>query len=150
MSSIIVSNKRAILKAKVMLGSYFSVSTALTVCRDTPSRSASSACDHFRSARSTRSRFLICISLQKQPNQSRKKSAGISRRAGNSNRLETSPLPVPSNQESSEAILPEEMQSLMLPNECAATTHRGYEFFIASKPIIDHHLATSQNCGNLY
>ena len=59
-SSICDLNNRAILKASGRLGSYFSVSMALMVCRETPSRSASSDCDHSFAARSSRSRFFIC------------------------------------------------------------------------------------------
>ena len=47
----------AILNANGKPGSYFPVSMALTVCRDTCSCSASVACDHSRSARKTRKLF---------------------------------------------------------------------------------------------
>jgi hypothetical protein len=48
---------RAIEKASGKLGSYFPVSIALIVCRDTRNRSAKSPCDQDRSARSTRRRL---------------------------------------------------------------------------------------------
>jgi len=44
-------NTRDTLKAKGRLGSYFSVSIAFTVWRETPRRWASSPCDQLRSAR---------------------------------------------------------------------------------------------------
>src|SRR5579884_2583291 len=53
------ANSLEILKASGKLGAYFPVSSALTVCRATPKRSATSACDHSCSARSTRMRFFI-------------------------------------------------------------------------------------------
>src|SRR5688572_4304178 len=52
-SSMRSSKRRAIVKASGRLGSYFSVSIALTVWRETPSRSARSAWDQSRSARRT-------------------------------------------------------------------------------------------------
>lgn len=57
-------NTRAIPKAKGRLGSYFPVSIAFTVCRETPNRPASSACDHSRSARKMRNRFFIALNWQ--------------------------------------------------------------------------------------
>jgi hypothetical protein len=45
MSSMRSLKSRAALKASGRLGSYFSVSMALTVCRETPSLSARSDCD---------------------------------------------------------------------------------------------------------
>src|SRR5262245_1843630 len=58
-SSIRSSKRRATAKASGRLGSYFSVSMALTVWRETPRRSASSAWLQSRSARSTRRRFFM-------------------------------------------------------------------------------------------
>src|SRR6266852_7516876 len=54
-SSIRRLNVRASENASGSEGSYLPVSIALTVCRDTPSFSARSACDHASSARRTRS-----------------------------------------------------------------------------------------------
>ena len=51
MSSILIANSRASRNASGSDGSYFPVSIAFTDWRDTSSRSASSACDHPRSAR---------------------------------------------------------------------------------------------------
>src|SRR5579863_4570993 len=59
MVSMGCSKSRAMAKARGRLGSYFPVSIALTVWRDTLSRPAKSAWDHSRSARKTRSRFFI-------------------------------------------------------------------------------------------
>src|SRR5882724_8683779 len=59
MASIGCLNSRAIVNARGRLGSYFPVSMAFTVCRDTLSRPARSAWDHSRSARRTRRRFFI-------------------------------------------------------------------------------------------
>src|SRR5262249_47563085 len=56
-SSISFPKRRAISNASGRLALYLDVSIALTVCRETPSRLASSACDQSRSARRTRSRF---------------------------------------------------------------------------------------------
>jgi len=53
-SSTGLRNVLPIFKASGKLGSYFSVSIALTVCRDTPKRSARSACVHSNCARSSR------------------------------------------------------------------------------------------------
>jgi len=50
-------NSRASAKASGRLGSYFPVSIAFTVCRETSRRSASSACDHPRWPRSSRTRL---------------------------------------------------------------------------------------------
>src|SRR5262245_4221457 len=58
-SSIPLGKSFAILNASGRLGSYLPVSSAFTVCRETWSRSARSPCDHWRSARSTRSWFFI-------------------------------------------------------------------------------------------
>src|SRR6266566_7183963 len=52
-----------ILNVKGRLGSYFPVSSAFTVWRETPRRSASSACDQLRSARRTFSLFCIALSV---------------------------------------------------------------------------------------
>lgn len=57
--SIACPNSLAILNANGRLGSDLPVSIALTVCRDTPSRSARSACDQPRSPRSSRTWLLI-------------------------------------------------------------------------------------------
>src|ERR1017187_5707444 len=57
MSSILIANNRASRNASGSDGSYFPVSIAFTDWRDTSSRSASSACDHPRSARNTRNRL---------------------------------------------------------------------------------------------
>ena len=54
---MLVSNRAAILKANGKLGSYFPVSMALMVWRETSSRRARSACDQSRSARLTLSLF---------------------------------------------------------------------------------------------
>jgi len=56
-SSILRLNVRASEKARGRLGSYLPVSIAFTVWRETPNRSARSACDQSSSARNTRSRF---------------------------------------------------------------------------------------------
>jgi len=53
-------------EASGRLGSYFSVSMALMVWRETPSLSASSACDHSLAARSSRRRFFIYTSAMKR------------------------------------------------------------------------------------
>jgi hypothetical protein len=52
---------REILNVRGKLGSYFPVSSAFTVWRETPRRSASSACDQLLAARRTFS--LLCIAL---------------------------------------------------------------------------------------
>src|SRR6202050_3605597 len=67
MSSMDCSKSRAMAKASGRLGSYFSVSIAFTVWRDTLSRPAKSAWDHSRSARKTRSRFFIAHQLADYP-----------------------------------------------------------------------------------
>ena len=54
---------RAILNVSGRLGSYFPVSSAFTVWRETPRRSASSACDQLRSARRTFNLFCIARSV---------------------------------------------------------------------------------------
>src|SRR5437870_2236359 len=53
-----------ILNVRGRLGSYFPVSSAFTVWRETPRRSASSACDQLRSARRTFSLFCIALSVR--------------------------------------------------------------------------------------
>src|SRR5204862_2610199 len=58
-SSIGSLNTRETLKASGRLGSYRSVSIAFTVCRETPSLSARSDCDHSFAVRNSRIRFLI-------------------------------------------------------------------------------------------
>src|SRR6266704_4461874 len=55
---------RAILNVSGRLGSYFPVSSAFTVWRETLRRSASSACDQLRSARRTFSLFCIALSVR--------------------------------------------------------------------------------------
>src|SRR5271170_2279915 len=74
MSSIFILNRRATLKASGRLGSYFSVSIALTVWRETSSLSARSDCDHSFAARSSRRRFFIYTSATKKIIQSHNKS----------------------------------------------------------------------------
>src|SRR5690606_5121646 len=62
MVSIEAPNSLAILKAKGRLGSYLPVSMAFTVCRDTSSRSARSACDQPCSPRNSRTwLFMVAI-----------------------------------------------------------------------------------------
>ena len=65
-SSTFFPNMRAILKAKSSPGSYLPVSTALMHCRDTPTASARSACDHSFSALKTRSRVFILDTARKR------------------------------------------------------------------------------------
>lgn len=60
MSSIANLNSRANLKANGRLGSYLPVSIAFTVCRETPSFSAKSDCDHPFAVRMSRTWFFIC------------------------------------------------------------------------------------------
>src|SRR5271170_6358514 len=57
----------AMAKASGKLGSYFPVSIAFTVWRETLSWPAKSAWDHSRSARKTRSRFFIAHRLPNHP-----------------------------------------------------------------------------------
>src|ERR1035437_6487500 len=64
-SSIVVENSRANLNARGSEGSYLPVSIALTDWRETSSRSARSAWDQLRSARSTRSRLFIAAPVMK-------------------------------------------------------------------------------------
>src|SRR6185312_6599131 len=61
-SSIRIPNSRPSRNANGSDGSYFPVSIAFTLCRDTSSLSASSACDQPFFARSSRSRFFIATS----------------------------------------------------------------------------------------
>ena len=58
-SSMDSLKSRATLKASGRLGSYFSVSNAFTVWRETSSSSARSDCDHPLAARNSRSLFFI-------------------------------------------------------------------------------------------
>jgi hypothetical protein len=64
MSSMRIRNSRAIRKASVRLGSYFSVSIAFTVWRDTPRCFARSPCDQSRVALRTLRRDFNCISTR--------------------------------------------------------------------------------------
>src|SRR5262245_42402881 len=58
-SSMRCLKSRAIFNARGKLGSYFSVSMALIVCRETPSLSARSDCDHSLAALNSRRQFFI-------------------------------------------------------------------------------------------
>ena len=73
-SSILSLNSFATLNASGKLGSYFSVSIAFTVCRETSSFSAKSACDHSFAARNSRKRFFTDTSSRKRTPRLRKKT----------------------------------------------------------------------------
>ena len=69
------------------LGSYFSVSIALIVCRDTPSLSARSCCDQSRSARRTFRRFFTGSAASRATGRrSRRAASSATRDAGSSRR----------------------------------------------------------------
>src|ERR1700688_1589285 len=63
---MVLPKTRTILYASGRLGSYFPVSMALMHWRETPTASASSACDHSFSARHTRSFVFTRTALQRK------------------------------------------------------------------------------------